>query len=317
VLITMTHVHRPRRRGFTLIELLVVIAIIAVLIGLLLPAVQKVREAAARSSCSNNLKQLALAVHHYHDANRTFPRNGSRFAGGSGTCCIDTSWSWIARSLSFFEQDNLLKDAGIDTRSMNGNPAIAATIKTLFCPSDTALGTTPSTTRADQQVWGNAPSGLSNYKGVSGANWCWGDYPFIGTNGNCDCFYQNGTGKGDGIFFRTDILFPLRIENITDGDSNTLMIGEDVPEVSPWCGWAYANHAVGTCAIPPNVNLDRKYGAAPTWNWPNTYSFRSRHAGGLNFAFADGSVHFISETIPLATYRALSTIQGNEVIGPY
>jgi prepilin-type processing-associated H-X9-DG protein len=152
---------------------------------------------------------------------------------------------------------------------------------------------------------------------VSGSNWCWGDYPCAGTNGSCDVFYQNGTGKGDGIFFRTDILFTLRIEHITDGTSNTFMIGEDIPSLSSWCDWPYANHATGTCAIPPNINLDKKYGVAPAEHWPNTYSFRSRHPGGLQFAFADGSVRFISQTIPLATYRALSTIQGGESIGDF
>src|SRR5262249_23334701 len=194
------------------------------------------------------------------------------------------SWSWLARLLPMLEQGNLYQQAGIDSASMRNNPAIARTIKPLFCPSDNALQNTPSTNRTDAQVWNNAPIGLTNYKGVSGANWCWGDYPFAGTNGNCDCFYQNGTGKGDGIFFRTDILFRLGLTAIHDGTSNTFMIGEDVPEVSPWCNWAYANHAVGTCAIPPNINLDGRYGLPPTWNWPNTYSFRSRHAGGLQFA---------------------------------
>jgi prepilin-type N-terminal cleavage/methylation domain-containing protein/prepilin-type processing-associated H-X9-DG protein len=302
---------RPRP-GFTLIELLVVIGIIAVLIGLLVPAVQKVREAGNRISCRNNLKQIALAVHNFHNARGCFPRNGSRHVQGSGTCCTDTSWSWLARLLPYLEQDNLYRQGGIDTASMKNNPVIAETIPTFFCPSDNALAQSPDTTRADAQVWDNAPAGLSNYKGVSGSNWCWGDYPYVGTNGNCDCFYQNGTGKGDGIFFRTDILFKLTMTQITDGTSNTFMIGEDIPALSPWCNWHYANHAVGTCAIPPNINLDGRYGLPPTWNWPNTYSFRSRHPGGLQFAFADGSVHFVRESIDLATYRALSTIQGGE-----
>jgi prepilin-type N-terminal cleavage/methylation domain-containing protein/prepilin-type processing-associated H-X9-DG protein len=307
---------RGSRQAFTLIELLVVIAIIAVLVGLLLPAVQKVREAANRSTCANNLKQLALAVHNHHDAFNNFPRSGSRYSGGSGTCCTEYSWSWLARVLPYLEQENLFREAGIDTASMRNNPGIAQTIKVLFCPSDKALAQTPSTTRTDADRWNNAPTGLTNYKGVSGSNWCWGDYPYAGTNGNCDCFYQNGTGKGDGIFFRTDILFRLTLPQITDGASNTFMIGEDVPEVSAWCNWCYGNHAVGTCAIPPNVNLDGRYGVAPTWNWENTYSFRSRHPGGLQFAFADGSVHFISETIDLPTYRALASANGGEVASP-
>jgi prepilin-type N-terminal cleavage/methylation domain-containing protein len=302
-------------RAFTLVELLVVIAIIGVLVALLLPAVQSAREAARRTQCLNNIKQLALAVHNFHDTNLRFPANGSKFTQGSGTCCTDKSWSWIARSLPYFEQNPLFMEAGIDDKSMTGNPSIAKNIKTLFCPSDVALLATnsPSTTRSDAQLWGNAPTALTNYKGVTGANWCWGNWPFVGTNGNCDCFYQNGTGLGDGVFFRTDILFRQRMAEVTDGTSNTLMIGEDVPYFSAWAGWAYANHAVGTCAIPPNVNLDKKFGIAPTWNWENTYSFRSRHASGLQFGLVDGSVRFLRDNIDLDVYRAASTTQGGEV----
>jgi prepilin-type N-terminal cleavage/methylation domain-containing protein/prepilin-type processing-associated H-X9-DG protein len=305
---------RSRPLAFTLVELLVVIAIIGVLVALLLPAVQAARESARRTQCVNNLKQLAIATHNFHDNYQRFPQNGSKFSQGSGTCCTEFSWSWIARTLPFFEQNPLFLEAGIDDKSMTNNPSIAKSIKTLFCPSDVSMlaSNTPSKTRSDMQIWGQGPEGLSNYKGVTGANWCWGNWPNVGTNGNCDCFYQNGTGLGDGIFFRTDILFKQRMPEITDGLSNTLMIGEDVPEYSAWCGWAYSNHAVGTCAIPPNVNLDKKFGVAPTWNWENTYSFRSRHPGGLQFALADGSVRFMRATIDLAIYRGASTTQGGE-----
>ena len=120
------------RSAFTLVELLVVIAIIGVLVALLLPAVQAARESARRTQCVNNLKQLALATHNFHDTYSRFPQNGSKFSQGSGTCCTEYAWSWIARSLPYFEQNPLFMEAGIDDKSMNGNPAIAKNIKSLL-----------------------------------------------------------------------------------------------------------------------------------------------------------------------------------------
>ncbi|MGE3805737.1 MAG: DUF1559 domain-containing protein [Gemmataceae bacterium] len=311
---------RQLRSAFTLIELLVVIAIIGILIGLLLPAVQKVREAANRTRCQNNLKQLALAVHGYHDAQGSLPVNGSQFNlvnQGSGT--MNTSWSFMARMLPFLEQENLYRSGNVGTSSLVGNVVTQTNVPILFCPSDTALRSSPNPNSANNGTTG-APMSTGNYKGVSGSNWCWGSYPNVGTNGSCDCFYQNGTGKGDGMFFRTDIIFRQTFNQVTDGLSNTFMIGEDIPLLNCWCAWPYANTATGTCAIPPNLNLDKQYGtcdaAAVASNsaWVNTFSFRSRHPGGLQFAYADGSVHFVSATVDLATYRGMSTIAGNEVV---
>ncbi|MCI0381157.1 MAG: DUF1559 domain-containing protein [Gemmataceae bacterium] len=307
-----------KRRAFTLIELLVVIAIIGILIGLLLPAVQKLREAASRAQCANNAKQLALAVHSYHDTEKRFPPNqfgpphGTWLGGPDGQ-----AWSWLARLLPHIEQNNLYRQGGIPLKTLLASGIMDRQISLFLCPSD---GHSNSGPRLDAGNLAGYPTGQTNYKGVAGANWgddLDGDGPNIptdwrnkGANGSFD-----GHAQGDGIFYRRDFLRRLRLTHIKDGTSNTFMIGEDLPLRTWWCSWPYANNAIGTCAIPPNVKkADGKDYA--TWNWQNNESFRSLHPGGLHFAFADGSVRFISDAIALTTYRATATIQGGEVSGP-
>ena len=304
------------RTAFTLIELLVVIAIIAILVGLLLPAIQKVRESSARTSCQNNVKQLALAIHAFHESNGTFPRNGDRNVKSSGACCTSTSWGWHGQVLPFLDQSNLFTQAGVNTSAVYPNVAAETVVKTFLCPSDNALQWRNK--RANPTVVGPNP-GPTNYKGIGGSNWAWGDFPNAGPTGNSDVFYVNGTGQTDGIFFRADIQFKIRLTDISDGTSSTTMIGEDVPQYSGWCSWAYANHTTGTAAIPLNTNMDGKYGIANNEDgtWVNTYGFRSRHTGGGIFALADGSVRFIRQTIPIALYRNLATVAGGETITDY
>jgi prepilin-type N-terminal cleavage/methylation domain-containing protein/prepilin-type processing-associated H-X9-DG protein len=299
------------RRGFTVIELLVVIAIIAVLIGMLLPAIQKVREAAARIRCQNNLKQLALATHHYHDAVGYLPYNSLIDGGGYGP--QTRAWSWLALLLPYVEQESLYRQANIPTNTLfQSSDAVATQVRGFLCPSDSSSARGPRDDAADLGMW-NPPfikAGQTNYKGVGGSNWAWGDSEWrnIGPSGNI-----NGMTAGDGLFYRSDYTRKKGFVAITDGQSNTLLIGEALPESTKWCSWPYANNAVGTCAIALNATQQDGTPIDP-WSWENSYGFASRHAGGAYFALADGSVRFVKDSIDLATYRALATIRGGEVI---
>jgi prepilin-type N-terminal cleavage/methylation domain-containing protein len=310
------------RLGFTLIELLVVIAIIAILIGLLVPAVQKVREAAARSACQNNLKQLALAVHNYHDTYKMLPRSagpGYNYNATSPNC-----WSWIARTLPYIEQNNLYTQGNIaagPTLSASvlpdGTPTCSKIIPSLLCPAD------PDANKVfqDRANIGNVNGvgvGGSSYQGVAGQNWEWGDarwnpvYGFANGTGA----YPNGNGldQGDGIFYRSDAIGTpkLTLLGIKDGTSNTFMIGESLPTKNYHCDWAFFNHATATCAIPPNA-LRTDGTEFSLYDWPNVYSFHSNHTAGVQFAMGDGSVRFVPNSIDIAVYRALASRAGGEV----
>jgi prepilin-type N-terminal cleavage/methylation domain-containing protein/prepilin-type processing-associated H-X9-DG protein len=339
----MAAVVRRTRGGFTLIELLVVIAIIAILIGLLLPAVQKVREAAARTQCFNNMKQLGIACHSYQDANNSLPRSAGPGHGFGEN--YPNSFSWMAQILPYIEQDNLYKAGNLGSNPQ-GTIAVAGTpnpvtiagypglpgsqsvtvapsmqadgtttaskqIKTYLCPSD-GSSTQARTERANVN---GALMGSTNYKGVSGNNWEFTTqfrFP-VGTPAMNPA--NDGVNNGNGVFWATDYKTKVKIEAIPDGSSNTYFIGEDLPDRNSHLSWAFFFHAYGTCAIPPNYNMP---GTTPQHPLPNSFrdvqSFRSRHSGGLVFAMGDGSVRFVQQSIDLATYRAFASRNGGEVV---
>ena len=305
-------VHRQSgRRGVNLIELLVVIAILSVLIGLLLPAVQKVREAAAQVRCRNNMRQIALATHHYHDTMQYLPYDS--LINGAGYGPQTRAWSWLALLLPYLEQEALYRQANIPVNTLyQSREAVAVQVPIFLCPSDSFSAQGPRDDAADLGMW-NPPfilAGQTNYKGVGGSNWAWGEsrWRHVGANGKI-----NGHTDGDGLFYRSDYVYRKSFSAVTDGLSNTFMIGEALPEKSKWCSWPYANNAVGTCAIAPNATQVDGQPFDP-WDWEDTYGFASRHRGGLHFAFADGSIRFIRDSIDLGMYRALATIQGREIV---
>lgn len=297
------------RRGVTLMELLVVISIIGMLMALLLPAVQASRESARRTQCQNNLHQISLACHGFLNAHGRFPPG--HFGGSYGFGPGSHAWSWEAQTLPLIERFDLYRAGDIENATLSRSLATSQYISVFVCPS-AAIGDGPRLDAADLL---GLPVGQATYKAVSGANW--GDDDTQPTNVRITTDWRNqgangsydGLDNGDGVMFRSDYKSPRVIAQIRDGTSHTFLFGEDVPDANLWLSWPYANNAYGTCAIPPN---NFKY---PPVNWENTWSFRSRHPGGLNFAMADGSVRWIDDSIVLSVYRALATINGQEAIG--
>ena len=340
---------RPRR-GFTLIELLVVIAIIAILIGLLLPAVQKVREAAARAKCQNNLKQLALAMHNYESAVGHFPSGGGDDGSKLGLAASVYAFSAQARALPYIEQANLANLIDFTQPVLGStptgfgfvNPAGKVVVPTLLCPSD---GQTPS---ADVG-FGKAMAG-TNYVANMGT----------GVSSATQAYYDPAFPT-DGVFWFGSA---VRFGDIPDGGSNTLLLSESL------LGSATNLTATPIAQLPKpyrvmaNVTAGRsRVGTAPggvspmfteadittatswqadrgfPWIWgqasatlfnsylpPNAtlpdafahnrgwFAARSNHTGGVNAALADGSVRLVRDSIEPTTWRAATTRTGGEVI---
>jgi prepilin-type N-terminal cleavage/methylation domain-containing protein/prepilin-type processing-associated H-X9-DG protein len=294
---------RRPRRGFTLIELLVVIAIIGVLIGLLVPAVQKVREAAARLQCQNNLKQIGLACHNYHDSRRSLPPGYYATAAYPDTY---PGWGWGAFLLPYLEQDNLYRQIDLSAPVLS-SPAPQALLKAFLCPADTPPQAPFPLTDAGGAALGAV--GPSSYAATVGPD--------------AD---EADAATGSGVFYRNS---QTRLTDITDGTSQTVMIGDRA-----WAQvqgtWAGAPSGAITRPGPrnpwPNATASAAVLVQVHNNWINIRTdadgglddFSSNHTGGVNLLFADGSVHFLrditSDGPAHQAFWAMGTRAGGEVI---
>jgi prepilin-type N-terminal cleavage/methylation domain-containing protein/prepilin-type processing-associated H-X9-DG protein len=297
---------RRARTAFTLIELLVVIAIIGILIGLLVPAVQQVREAANRTQCQNNLKQLGLACHNHHDAYKRFPAGYTAFAPYSnGATDTAPGWGWAAYLLPYIEQRNLYNQINF-TQPIQNQAAAQAVLPLLLCPSDLTAGPFTVTDATGSPL---AVLGPSSYAATVGDD-----------ASECDA------PTGNGIFYRNS---RTRIADITDGTSQTVMIGDRAwaQTQGAWAG-APSGAVVRAGKMNPWQNATA---SAPVFglvhnNWVNITTdadgglddYSSNHLGGVNLVFADGSVRFIrsitADGPERYAYWAMGTRAGGEVI---
>jgi prepilin-type N-terminal cleavage/methylation domain-containing protein/prepilin-type processing-associated H-X9-DG protein len=322
-------------RAFTLIELLLVIAIIAILIGMLLPAVQKVRAAAARMKCANNLKQMGLAVHMYNDSTELLPPGGN--AGPGGVWSDLNKGTWLVYILPYMEEVALFNQVHDLT-----NPAI-----------DSIAGTSLDTTRlpygrcpADEVYLLNGKE-VTNYIASMGPS---GGPPYTAcpdpfSMNNPTSLYpfaiNNWYGQTrditqvPGPFCMYDL--KMKLVDISDGLSNTILLGETLPKEHRFYNdgsWAsyYANGRCSTTIIPINTYTPINAPNPPPYNqmctgqyseglvvgnWATSTGFKSYHTGGCNFVFGDGSVQFLSQDINMMVYQKLGCRNDNQVIGAY
>jgi prepilin-type N-terminal cleavage/methylation domain-containing protein/prepilin-type processing-associated H-X9-DG protein len=312
-----------KRRAFSLIELLVVIAIIAVLIGLLLPAVQKVRESANLTVCRNNLKQIGLALYLYHDKAEHFPAgyiaDDSSGAGGSGTPppIINwqppphnpppqyPGWGWAALILPEIEQGNLAEqiDYALPVESPNMLAQRTVPLRLYTCPTDTLAGVYLVRTPFHKPI---GPAATNSYAA------CFGYEGLINLHPEA----------GNGVFFRNS---RVAVKDITDGTSSTLAIGERSAMFtrSPWAGVMTAGCTITTPGAPvyhatkewaPTMVLARIGHKTLNTPYSEPYDFFSAHRNLVQFLFADGSVHGLSTGVDNSVLLALATRSGGEII---
>lgn len=296
------------RTAFTLIELLVVIAIIAVLIALLLPAVQQAREAARRTQCKNNLKQIGLALHNYHDCYGTFPPG---YIAGPNLAATTPGWGWVPMIFPQLDQAALYNacNFNLPVENASNSNVVKARLTALVCPSDLTQGPLALTDSSNTAVVQTTPA---SYAGCVG-------------NDNTDV----GDPTGNGVFIRNS---RTRMADITDGTSNTIIVGERSFAFTKG-GWIGAPNGAVVRAGQRN-NFQSTTEPAPCLALAHAHfvnatadpdggldDFSSLHWGGAHMLFADGSVRFFQTVISdgglATTYQALGTCSGSEVVGDY
>ncbi len=290
------------RRGFTLIELLVVIAIIAILIALLLPAVQQAREAARRSQCKNNLKQIGLALHNYHDTFKILPI--------SNAGCSGKRYGWIPMLLPYIDQANIYNAFDFDLAAWQGNnfQHLQKPYNAFLCPSD------PLGNEIREEEFFAAPTWIiaqadyaaviGDYVNSSGV----GEVPAYGNVG-CSLQVRGMIGRWG---------WSARFRDVTDGLSNTFTLGECIGAMSIVQNWGV--QSFGTTSHPINFMNENLQTNLPTQlnpRWDESIGFRSYHVGGTHFLMGDGAVRFVGENIDGVTYRGLASRTGGEVIGEF
>jgi prepilin-type N-terminal cleavage/methylation domain-containing protein len=302
--------HRRHYRGFTLIELLVVIAIIAILIALLLPAVQQAREAARRTECRNNLKQLGLALHNYHDVYQVFPPGWISVDNGRHSAHDGVNGAgWGTMILPYIEQTNVYNafDSHKPIHHVDNFLYSTTPLKAFLCPSDPK----PETFLIEEE---GAPGVVITTLPTANYVACFGTEELHGCENAPGTAPVTAAGQcvGDGMFYHNS---KVRMRDITDGTSNTFMVGErrtdeNLGWFSTWPGMV----AEGEEAFQRILGAADHVPNSPAAHFDD---FSSMHVGGTQFCLGDGSVRFVSENIDHGLYQSVATIAGREVVGEF